>query len=135
MPRKKLVEENTMSLDELVVNYCQHKEESDKVGKLAKEENTKIKDIMSKQKLSEYTSGDYTVKYSEVESNKMNEDKLLEVLKKHGITSVIKTTEYVDSDLLEKALYNNEVPKEVQLEIAGCNEIKVTQKLTYKKAN
>lgn len=134
MARKKLIETENDSLDNLVVDYCKHKEESDKFSKLAKEENTKIKDIMSTQKISEYTSGEYTVKYSEVESNKMNEDRLLEVLKQHGIQSVIKTVEYVDSDLLEKALYNNEIPEEVQLEIAGCNEIKVTQKLTFKKA-
>lgn len=123
MARKKLVT-NEPSLTDLIPLYGEHKASLDVQKKQCESENAQIKKLMEDGNITEFQSGGYTAKYSVQDRVSMNEDRLLEVLKKAGITNVIKTREYVDSDLLEKALYNNEISEEIQLQIAECNEVK-----------
>ena len=135
MARRKLTEasQNVVSLADIIPVYGQHKEAFDAQKKQCDEENKQIKKLMEEADVTDYSVGGYTAKYSTQERCTMNEDKLLEVIKRNKLTDLIRTKEYVDSDLLEKAIYNGQLSKEVQLEIASCNEIKLVPVLKVTK--
>ena len=64
---------------------------------------------MAEEKLNNFDAGSHSAKITVQNRQIMNEDKLLETIKKLDRPDLIKTKEYVDMDLLEKALYNNEI--------------------------
>lgn len=128
-------------LDELVVNYAKHKAEEGELKKVCDSENALIKDIMYNEKLSKYEVDGWQVNYIESTREKLNEDKLMELLKKKFSKKqlkemkLIKTIEQVDGNALENAIYNNLVGPDFVTEMASCKESAVvsTLRLTKKK--
>lgn len=50
----------------------------------------------------------------------MLEDKMIDFVKSTGIEGIVKTKEYIDTDELEKALYNEIFTEEQLLELSKC---------------
>ena len=119
MARKKV----GVSLDTLIPQYAENKSMLDDYKKICDEENKQIKDMMEE---GSYEAGGWKATKSVTTRDSMNEDKLLDVLKKAGFTqtSIIKTKEYVDMDELESAIYNGLIEKDILLEIDKCRESK-----------
>lgn len=119
MARKKV----GVSLDTLIPQYAENKSLLDDYKKICDEENKQIKDMMEE---GSYEAGGWKATKSVTTRDSMNEDKLLDVLKKAGFTqtSIIKTKEYVDMDELESAIYNGLIEKDILLEIDKCRESK-----------
>lgn len=67
----------------------------------------------------------YKLSYSITERSSINEDGLLEYLKNSNvdIPGLIKTKEYLDSDILEAAIYNEKIPADVIKGMAQFNSI------------
>ena len=109
------------TLEELIPNYYENKQELDSYEKICSAANAKIKELMLQAGEDTYTVDDYTAKRIVIEKESMNEEKLLAVLHKHNVTEVIKTREYVDMDALEALLYNNgDAPSDFVADLASC---------------
>lgn len=135
MARIKLTEEqNTgVSLDELIPQYAANKAELDTYTKICKEENEQIKTNLEALGENEYSAGGYTVKRIVAVKESMNEARLLEVLRVNGITDAIKTKEYVDMNVLEAYLYNNEPSADLARQLESCRTTTETVQLRLSK--
>ena len=124
------------TLDELVLDYGTNKDSFDKFKKLCDVENGQIKKIMKQEGLDKHTSGPYTVSYSITEKEVIDEDSMLEYLKKHlpKKNDVIKTKEYIDADALKNAIYIKSIPEDVIANLSQFSSIKETEVLRIKKA-
>ena len=100
---------NTEQLKEIIPQYAFNKNEMDSYKKLCDRDNAIIKSIMSEEKIDTFDTGNYTAKMSIQNRQTMNEDKLMEIIKDMDRFDLIRTKEYVDMDLLEKAIYNEEI--------------------------
>lgn len=120
-------------LDKLIPVYAENKAELDKYEKVCKTQNAEIKKQLEELCEDEYTAGGYVVKRIVSERESMNELRLLDVLKKHNITDVIKTREYVDMDALENYLYNVTLSDEVAADLDSCREVKEVVQLRLSK--
>ena len=121
------------SLEELIPRYALNKNELDSYTKICKEENEQIKAKLVELGENEYSTGGYTVKRIVATKESMNEAKLLEVLRKHGIDVAIKTREYVDMDALEAYLYNNMPSTDLAMQIDSCRVTSETVQLRLSK--
>lgn len=110
-------------LSELVKSYSENKSAFDKLKKTCDTENSEIKSIMSKYDIPEYTFGDTVIKYSVQHRESMNEDMLLEIAHTFGIPEIVKTKEYIDFDALESAIYHNQIPQAVLLEMNKAKSV------------
>lgn len=63
----------------------------------------------------------------------MLEDKMIDFVKSTGIEGIVKTKEYIDTDELEKALYNEIFTEEQLLELSKCINKKEIKTLRVKK--
>ena len=122
-----------MDLNTALVKYLMDKTALDELKKEVDEQNSGIKREMEKQNITEYTVDGITAKYIVAKKESFNEAKLLQVLKEHDCTDVIKTKEYVDMDALENALYHNEISTDVIMEMDKCKETKETIQLRVTK--
>lgn len=122
------------TLDELIPMYAENKAELDQYKKTCDVQNATIKDTLKEMGIDEYSAGGYTVKRTVVERESMNEDRLIDILKKHKVSDVIKTKEYVDMDALEKYLYNTEISDDMAGDLDSCREVKQTIQLRLSKA-
>lgn len=116
-------------LEELIPRYAQNKGEMDSYKRICDSENKEIKNIFANSDFTEYTAGGYVAKYTVQKRESMNEDRLLYLLKtEHSDLceqlGIIAIKEYVDSDVLEAAIYNGDIPKEVLLKMDSCKEVK-----------
>lgn len=113
------------SLDELIANYIFNKSEFDSYKELVDSENLEIKKRMKAQGLTEYSVNDNTVKYVVSKKEIWDDIKLIQAVKKHNISTAIKIREYVDTDELERVLYNmEEIPEDLISDIDACKIIK-----------
>lgn len=113
------------TLDELIPKYALNKVELDSYDKLCKEENEEIKKQLAELGKNEYTAGEYVAKRNVQYRETLNEDRLLEVLKKHKVPGVIKTKEYIDMDALESYLYHVTEPlDELIADMNSCKSVK-----------
>ena len=124
MARLNLSEIKVDALDELIPKYALNKVELDSYDKLCKEENEEIKKQLAELGKNEYTAGEYVAKRSVQERETLNENRLLEVLKKHNVPGVIKTKEYIDMDALEEYLYKNSPSNELIADMNSCKSVK-----------
>ena len=122
------------SLEELIPQYAFNKGELDSYTKICKEENEQIKAALEELGENEYSAGGYTVKRTVAVKESMNEAKLIEVLKQNGITDAIKTKEYVDMNVLEAYLYNNEPSADFARQLESCRTTTETVQLRLSKA-
>lgn len=134
MRRKVMNEEDVIieniSLDDLIQRYALNKQELDSYKKLVENDNKTIKDIMLKEGKKVAVSGDFEASCTISNRVSVDEEKLLDVIKASGFTNLIRTKEYVDSDLLENAVYHGEIDKATLEKIAECN--KSTEVVTLK---
>ena len=123
---------NKEQLNELIPQYAFNKGELDSYKKLCDKDNATIKALMQEDNLDEYDTKTHTAKISVQHRQTMNEDKLLDVVKDMHRFDLIQTKEYVDMDLLEKAIYNGEIKAE---ELESCMSTKevVTLKVSVRK--
>lgn len=70
-----------------------------------------------------YEAGGYVAKRTESTRETMDEAKLVEVMKKHGLTACIETVEVVDMNTLERYLYDNGTTPELAEDIDKCRKI------------
>ena len=82
-------------LDTLITRYAKNKTELDSYKKLCEADNKEIKSHLERIGEAEHSANGYTAKRIVVEKESLNEDRLLEVLKKHAVQGIIKTKEYV----------------------------------------
>lgn len=126
---------STQKLDELILSFVDHKEREGELKKICDSENTQIKDIMAQEGLKKYEVGCYTANYIESTREKMNEERLLQLLhktfskKQLKDLGLIKMVEQVDENALENAIYNNLVGPEFIETMASCKESTVTTSL------
>ena len=79
-------------------------------------------------------SGDYTATLQIQDRSTMNEEKLIEWLKKNNLAKgIVKRREYVDSKALEDAIYNHVITEEQVVEMEICKDPKTVPVLTIKK--
>ena len=125
-----------MTLDELILEYGTNKDLLDKTKKICDADNTAIKELMKESSIDKHTSGPYTVSYGITQKEVVDEDSMLDYLKKHidPSSGVIKTKEYIDADALENAIYKKELPDDVIAGLSQFSTIKETEVLRLKKA-
>lgn len=134
-----------ITLDNLILSYAENKQELDDYKKICDRENQQIKDMMMEQELEKYTdiTGRYTVQKVVQKRETVDEEAMLDILKTSGKEivpflydfGIIKTREYIDTDALEKAVYNGDIPSEVLADLGKAKSVKevVTLRLTKEK--
>lgn len=127
--------------EKIVSVYVENKEHLDSLKKMCDADNKEIKKMLPT--LVEEQDGKWVydtpdgikVTVNTTKKESLNEEKLLEVIKKSGIEvdGLVKTKEYVDLDVLETAMYAQLIGHDLMLEIDKCREVKETQVLTVKR--
>lgn len=120
-------------LEDLIKAFYFNESQKKEFAALADDEKAQIKKIMHENELSDYITGDLKAKYYSSVSESVDEEMLLEVLKKNGITNCIKTVEVVDMDALENAIYHHEISNGVLKEMDKCRNTKTTYTLKVSK--
>lgn len=138
MGRKKLIEDEEMSLEELIESYGIHKSEADDLKKICDKENKNLKSILKDRGLETSSSENWVVKYIIQNRESINEEMLLDILNKDwSVTSemlgIIKTKQYIDFEALEKCIYKGQVPQEMVLTIDKAREVKQVETLRISK--
>ena len=121
------------TLSNLIEAYATYKEIESNAKKSCDSYNSQIKAEMNSAKLSDFDTGEYTAVLSTVSKESIDEDLLVEYAKTLGIRGIVKKKEYVDMDMLEKAIYAGKITQEQLMEIGKCKIIKSYQKLVVKK--
>ena len=69
-------------------------------------------------------------------STDVDEAAWIRILKEHGFDAPIKTKEYIDTDELEKLIYDGQIPSDVLLELDKykTDKVSVSLKITGKKS-
>ena len=146
MGRKKLIVQeeaqvdNGTKLKDLIAYYGKRNEELNALKKVVGVANEEIKVLMPKlvKKDTEGNyvsqSGDYTATLRIEDRSTMNEEKLINWLKKKGLSKgIVKRREYVDSQALTDAIYNHVITEQQVTEMEVCKEPKIVPVLTIKK--
>lgn len=123
-----------IELEDLIPQYAANKNELDSYTKICKEENERIKAKLVELGQDEYSARGYKVKRVVAVKESMNEAKLIEVLRQHGITNAIKTREYVDMNALEAYLYNNMPSTDLARQLESCRTTTETVQLRLSKS-
>ena len=116
------------TLKDLITSYGAHNTEFKALKKVCDGEKEQIKKSMLTQGISEQSAGGYKVTCTTTKRESLNEEQLLQVLKRdweirYGESvpcPYIKTREYVDMEVLETVLYANELPQSTLLELDSC---------------
>lgn len=125
--------ETPKTLDELIPQYAANKMELDSYKKICEEENTAIKTLMTEQDISKYSAGGYIATKTVSTRETVDEEKLLEVIKKHNVPNVVKTKEYVDMKALEDYLYKEGLSQEFAADFSNCRNQTEVVSLRIKK--
>ena len=117
------------NLEELIPEYGKKNTECNALKKEVAALNSDIKAAIteSKQENTDIEVDGWKCSLSVTTEESLDEEKVIELLKKHNITSVIKTKEYLDSDELEKLIYSGGVAKKVLAEINSKCKITKTK--------
>ena len=114
----KMTDEN--ELDTLVPSYALNKIDLDACKKLCDSQNARIKQLMLEAGETSHEADGFVAKRVVTTKETMNEERLLTLAKKHGVTDLIKTKEYIDIDALESRLYNGKLSQDFVAELASC---------------
>ena len=113
------------TLDTLIPQFAANKREQDSYKKLCDKEGAEIKAIMQSFVLPHYEAGGYRANYTIQRRETVNEELLIEILKRNGeCEGIIKTKEYIDFDALENAIYHNLIPEDILAQMAEATEVK-----------
>ena len=115
---------SSKNLEELVLEYVKAKTESDKLKKQVDALNAEIKSLMDEENLDVFVSG--TTKISKVVQKRqsLNEDRLIPLAHEFGYNDIVKTKEYIDTDELERRIYNETLENSFLDELERCINIK-----------
>jgi hypothetical protein len=94
--------------------------------------NKAIKTEMKEKNLDEVSTGTWQAKFQVRKSESLDEEKVIEILKRNNIKGIIKRKEYVDESLLEDAIYAGKLNQDILNEISSCRVVKETIALTIK---
>lgn len=125
------------TLEQLIPEYGEKNTTCNALKKEVASLNAEIKDtvLKMKQENKDINIDGWICTLKVSDEPELNEDKVLEVLKKHGITEVIKTKEYLDSEALESLIYAGKISKKILVEMnSKCKEVKHKETLYIKKA-
>ena len=111
-------------LDKLIPQYAANKSELDDYKKICDKENAQIKAIMKDFVVTNYEAGGYKATYCVSNRETMNEEMLLDIAHRNGISEIVKTKEYIDFDALENAIYNGKISDDILLEMNKAKEVK-----------
>lgn len=117
-------------LEELLEKYYEVDQEYKQLKKKKDPLNNHIKEIMREEGMDKVKYGDLVAKYSIRERTKIQEEKLLEVLKEEGMEEYIIVKEKPDVESLEQAVLSNEIDVRI---LADCVESKEIEYLRVKK--
>lgn len=127
----------TIDLESQVREYAEQKAQLDALKKWCDSESKEIKETMQELDLDKIDAGDYVATCTVSNRETMNESHLLDIIERSelNVDGLIKTKEYVDFDVLERAIYNNQIPQDILLEMDKAREVKevVTLRVTKKK--
>jgi len=128
MPRKKIVEE--VSLDTLIPQYAENKAMLDDYKKICDTENKQIKELM---KDDSYEAGGYRATKSVTTRDSLNEDKIFNSLDDDlrayfEENNIIKTKEYIDTDILEAIIYGLNNKKDIESKKLLANLVELLDK-------
>ena len=127
----------TINLEDQIRAYAEQKAQLDTLKKWCDSESKEIKETMQELDLDKIDVGDYVATCTVSNRETMNESHLLDIIERStlNIDGLVKTKAYVDFDVLERAIYNNQVPQDVLLEMDKAREVKevVTLRVTKKK--
>ena len=100
-------------LEILIPEYKENKTQEDKIKKVVAEYNKKIKEELDTQGITEYSAGGWVAKVTTTEKSEFNELQAIEILRDQLnpelFNEVVKTTEYIDNDALERMIYQKTV--------------------------
>ena len=127
-------------LSDLVYSYATDKDVLKQYKDKTDKENADIKTAMKqlitidKDGKRFYKTEKWVVTLSEVDTSKLNEDKLITWLKQNKLgKGIIKKKEYVDSNALESAIYNGLITQEQLIEMESCKDVSTQERLTIAK--
>lgn len=106
-------------LEQLIIDYYNNKKAQDEYKKICDAENKQIKQEMG---VATKEFGDYKATVYETTKVKIDEQRLLAILKANGYSTAIKTKEYVDMDELESLIYNNKIDAPILKLIGQCKD-------------
>lgn len=133
MPQNTMSEDK-VSLSELIDRYGLNKAELDSYKELCDRDNKEIKAQMAELDVAEYESESYIATVTESERVTVDEDAMLELLSQSGYRNLcIRTKEYVDADLLEKAIYRGDIDKETLVGLDKCKKVAHIKTLKLKR--
>lgn len=126
-----LSEENKERLNRAVNTYFEKNQEYQSASDTRKIYNDNVKSLFEEYHINKYVS-DTGIKASLSVSNKptFNEEELIPFLKQFNIDGLIKTREYVDMNVLEDAIYHNQIDAS---KLAPFKEDHLTSRLTVTK--
>ena len=106
-------------LEQLIIDYYNNKKAQDEYKKICDAENKQIKQEMG---VATKEFGEYKATVYETTKVKIDEQRLLAILKANGYSTAIKTKEYVDMDELESLIYNNKIDAPILKLIGQCKD-------------
>ena len=127
-----MINNNEFTLEEYATHYIKLKAEYDKLEKEIKAVNARIKELMKEEDVTEAHCDIGVVNYVVQHRSSFDEEKAIKILKNTD-SGCIKTKEYIDSDILEKELYNEKLDAETVCKLNDCRKIKDVVTLTITK--
>ena len=127
-------------LTDLINSYAKNKDILKQYKDQTDKENADIKTAMKqlitidKDGKRFYSTPNWVVTLAEIDTSKMNEDKLITWLKQNKLgKGIIKKKEYIDSNALESAIYNGLIAQEQLIEMESCKDNSTQERLTISK--
>ena len=131
------------NLNQLISQYSQSKDKEKEVKAELNEIGTQLKELLSANDIQEYEVGGLKISYKPSEKSTVNEDKLINTIKKLAratkdkdikakIRAAVIKVEAIDEHHLETLIYDGTVTPE---DIAECYESKTTWTLRLGKAS
>lgn len=131
------------NLNQLISQYSQSKDKEKQVKAELNEIGTQLKELLSANDIQEYEFGGLKISYKPSEKSTVNEDKLINTIKKLAratkdkdikakIRAAVIKVEAIDEHHLETLIYDGTVTPE---DIAECYESKTTWTLRLGKAS
>lgn len=131
------------NLNQLISQYSQSKDKEKEVKAELNELGTQLKELLSANDIQEYEFGGLKISYKPSEKSTVNEDKLINTIKKLAratkdkdmkakIRAAVIKVEAIDEHHLETLIYDGTVTPE---DIAECYESKTTWTLRLGKAS
>lgn len=131
---KKTQNNPEFTLEEYAKQYISCKHDEKFIKKELEICNTRIKELMKEQDLTEVPTKLGTVKYVVQHRESFDEDLAIKLLKKIAPeTDCIKTKEYIDMDVLENELYHEKLSQEAVKALDKCKTVKEVVTLTIGK--